>query len=353
MLKYRYLKIFFIFCGLVLLAHLGAMTPGHASESKPAESPTQTKAATLTTCGPYFVRGSTPFYLGNRAVPHEHSIPNTRIQFPDIAEIQWPGIALLKAQFQRFSTNYNGDARERMKSYMIATGFSNPEKYILTSLKVPKFSTVCLASPAHPKAEDVKIMNHREYLQWLRKNGFRIYKAIMFSNPPHTFHPDDAIYMMEHMLKALGYLKQLSKKITFENKPLFRVAPAEMKDETFFTAVFEQEYVWGPTAYELYMAIFNNYIIDSDGFSISSEKYLAQFNMTQESAKKLLPRLDMLTQFYDQLNLLAPRIPFFEELGGITNTVEDGSSAQVYFDFNHGKNIVYDPSKDEFVIIDG
>lgn len=147
-------------------------------------------------------------------------------------------------------------------------------------------------------------------------------------------------------------LSQVAPRVLYQGAPLFEVAQTRWSNVTGKTAVFEQDYFIGPTAWQLQETL------DQPTYSeqypwIDAAEFLKEWGLTREELLELKPQLVALEEVFLHLNRWAKTQEPAKRLQGRQNYLSvSGLKSPVRFDFNHGRNIIYDVRRKKFVMVD-
>jgi hypothetical protein len=167
-------------------------------------------------------------------------------------------------------------------------------------------------------------------------------------------------YTTARSVSRLEYLYQFAKDMVdhakVDGRRLVRVAKTYFNATDLARGMFEQEYVEGPTAYELQRAI--NLLKNPPKlapFAVSqAQALLNSAGLSVDEAQRMIHCLE---QFYRDahgaaLNAQMDRSFAVANGGRSSDPSKSGPSLQVGFDYLHGRNVVWDVKARQFVMVD-
>jgi len=184
---------------------------------------------------------------------------------------------------------------------------------------------------------------------WILENGQLVLKSIIMCEENCI---NNNLSNILRTWTALEYLSQITPHIKFRGLPLLDVARIHVTAQSASTGVLEQQYAYGPSVHDLQQAITSTVVILESGRAIESDEFLKSWGLNKADAHLLQPMLDALEETYRRLQAWGTKQPLLEPLDNVANWVED-KPVSVLFDFNHGRNIIYDIRLKRFVVIDG
>jgi hypothetical protein len=293
-----------------------------------------------------------PYYLGQGFHPITQ-VEGLEIRFPELPSFPMDDFNAVAAELIRKEAKLREvSAIMRAGQYVaLRDGIADTMAPLHNLYQVAPSGAFFQAFVEHPLHPDhpypMMRQSQQEYLNWIRRNGTNIVKALNL----------DEMRMREHIdyfrksWQALAYLAHIAPGVTFQGRPLVEVAQMQWTDATGETGAFEQAYAYGPTTAQLQTALVSRRVMTVEGVWVESGEFLAIWGLSRGDAERLQPELAALEELYLRLHKWGFDLPKLDFLwrGNTTNFRQ----SSVLFDFNHGQNIIYDVLKRRFVIIDG
>jgi hypothetical protein len=347
------------------------------------------------------VKDINPYYLGRgfHVSPQVVGLevkkpPNLRV--PDLGEFE----DLTRNFFQtQRATSSDRSAVLRSQDYLKLNS-NEGELFSIVDSGRPA-TEVFIVSPKHPDAPyPTRSQTQEQYFQWIRENGNLVLKTLQY-DPQKIDQLATKIIRVRSAAYALELLKQWAPYIQFNGEQLFDVFPLRWNKATEKTGTYEQDYAFGPNAYDLMMLAqgvqvapganftamslegaalwrqgLRSYartmeILDAAEFAAYKKKFLESWHLTEQDVKDLFPKLFALEEAYKELaqmviadkenpvflpmtvTPLANNLSFRHRDPRYRGNEWSYLVVPIVFDFNHGLNIIYDLKRKRFVVIDG